>query len=104
MPSAAERAMDLSFSRIEAAWVEAERGTRPHPRPIRRRVDSEGAGLGLSIVRRIVEACAGTIELANRTDGPSGLVATVRLPIARQVRSESTAIRWKRPTARLLIK
>jgi two-component system OmpR family sensor kinase len=49
------------------------RGSRPQ---------GEGSGLGLSIVKRLVETLGGSIELEN-IDGPgrSGLRATVRLPI-----------------------
>ena len=44
------------------------------------RVEGEGTGLGLSIVRSIAGACGGSVRLANRTDGSSGLVAIVRIP------------------------
>jgi two-component system OmpR family sensor kinase len=49
------------------------RGSRPQ---------GEGSGLGLSIVKRLVETLGGSIELEN-IDGPgrSGLRATVRLPV-----------------------
>jgi two-component system, OmpR family, sensor kinase len=57
-----------------------------------RQVDGEGTGLGLSIVRSIVEACGGSVALANRADGPRGLVATVRIPAAREARSDSIGV------------
>jgi two-component system OmpR family sensor kinase len=53
-------------------------------------VDGEGTGLGLSIVRSIADACGGSVELTNRTDGPRGLAATVRLPAARDARTNSS--------------
>jgi signal transduction histidine kinase len=40
----------------------------------------EGAGLGLSIVRAVVDAHGGTIDTVPRPDG--GLSITVRLPVA----------------------
>jgi PAS domain S-box-containing protein len=40
----------------------------------------EGSGIGLTLTRLIVEAHAGTVELAARCDG-RGAVATVRLPM-----------------------
>jgi len=46
--------------------------------------EREGTGLGLSIVRSIALTYGGTVNLANRTDGSSGLVATVRLPAVPQ--------------------
>lgn len=44
-----------------------------------RQMEPSGTGLGLAIARWIVEAHAGTIELANREGG--GTVATVTLPL-----------------------
>ncbi|MFD0980080.1 ATP-binding protein [Tropicimonas aquimaris] len=46
-----------------------------------RNADSGGAGLGLSIARRIVRAHSGELSLENRT--PQGVSATIRLPISR---------------------
>jgi two-component system sensor histidine kinase KdpD len=40
---------------------------------------AKGTGLGLSIVRGFVEAMGGTVSAAQRTDGHSGLVVTIRL-------------------------
>ncbi|WGD53204.1 HAMP domain-containing sensor histidine kinase [Bradyrhizobium sp. CB1650] len=46
-----------------------------------RRPTGDGSGLGLSIVKRIVDRCGGSIEFENVTEtGRSGLRATVRLP------------------------
>lgn len=63
-----------------------------------RRVADEGTGLGLSIVRSIAVACGSSVELANRTDGAHGLVATVRLPAARDPRTSSPAAADRLPT------
>lgn len=41
-----------------------------------------GAGIGLSIVRQIVHAHGGTVEVRDRWDGGSGAVFVVRLPMA----------------------
>lgn len=50
------------------------RGTRP---------EGEGTGLGLSVVKRIVDSLGGAIALENIAGaGGPGLRATVRLPIA----------------------
>jgi len=40
----------------------------------------EGSGLGLSIVKSVIEKYQGTVTLENRTDGVSGLRATIVLP------------------------
>jgi signal transduction histidine kinase len=45
--------------------------------------DSGGTGLGLPIVRDLVRAHHGTVELRARPDGEDGLQAIVRLPLAR---------------------
>jgi two-component system, OmpR family, sensor kinase len=46
-----------------------------------RRPTSEGSGLGLSIAKRIIDRCGGSIELENVGGaGRSGLRATVKLP------------------------
>jgi signal transduction histidine kinase len=44
--------------------------------------DSGGTGLGLPIVRDLVRAHHGTVELQPRPDGASGLQAVVRLPLS----------------------
>lgn len=49
-----------------------------------------GTGLGLAISRGFVEAMAGTIAAANRTDRP-GAVFTIRLPVPAQPRQLDTA-------------
>lgn len=46
-----------------------------------RNSETGGAGLGLTLARAIAEQHGGTLVLANRGDGPSGLTATLRLPI-----------------------
>ena len=43
---------------------------------------AEGAGLGLAIVHRAVEAHGGTIHLLDRGDGAAGAVVRLRLPVA----------------------
>ena len=42
----------------------------------------KGSGLGLALSSRIVREMGGTLELANRPDGP-GAVAAIRLPLLR---------------------
>jgi signal transduction histidine kinase len=37
-------------------------------------------GLGLAIVKRAIRAEGGTLMLANRSGGQTGLIATIRLP------------------------
>ncbi|HEX5231670.1 MAG TPA: ATP-binding protein, partial [Bradyrhizobium sp.] len=49
-----------------------------------------GTGLGLAISRGFIEAMAGQITAANRTDR-SGAVITVRLPIPAETRTLDTA-------------
>lgn len=41
----------------------------------------EGSGLGLSLVRRVIDRHAGTIAIRSRQDGRRGMVFTVRLPV-----------------------
>jgi len=40
----------------------------------------DGSGIGLVLSRQIAEAHGGTLDLANRADGP-GCVAVLRLPL-----------------------
>ncbi|WP_322012497.1 HAMP domain-containing sensor histidine kinase [Paraburkholderia sp. J12] len=42
--------------------------------------DVEGSGLGLAIAQALAESYRGNVTLANRTDGPSGIVARIELP------------------------
>ncbi len=42
---------------------------------------ADGSGIGLALSRQIAETHGGTLTLQNRTDGTSGCVATLRLPI-----------------------
>ena len=56
---------------------ERERG-RVFERFVRATADGNGCGLGLAIVREIVERHAGQVQLLPAS--PSGLVAHVRLP------------------------
>jgi two-component system, OmpR family, sensor kinase len=44
---------------------------------------TEGSGLGLALVNRIVSLHGGQIEVRSRRDGPRGTVFTVRLPESR---------------------
>jgi two-component system OmpR family sensor kinase len=44
---------------------------------------TEGSGLGLALVNRIVSLHGGQIEVRSRQDGPHGTVFTVRLPESR---------------------
>jgi hypothetical protein len=58
------------------------RGSRP---------EGDGSGLGLSIVKRVVERLGGSIALENiRGTGRSGLRVTVRLPLAADPSRESS--------------
>jgi two-component system sensor histidine kinase CpxA len=53
----------------------------PFFRPeIARQRETGGAGLGLAIVRACIEACGGSVHLANRA--PHGFRASMRLPLA----------------------
>jgi signal transduction histidine kinase len=42
---------------------------------------ADGSGIGLVLSRQIIEAQHGTLELRERTDGVSGAVAIVELPL-----------------------
>ena len=56
---------------------------------------SEGNGIGLTLVRRIVELCGGSITVEGRTGG--GTVFTVVLPIAETVAELELALQESRP-------
>ncbi|SAL26890.1 sensor histidine kinase [Caballeronia humi] len=49
--------------------------------------DIEGSGLGLSIVKAVAQRYGGAVALRNRSDGPSGIVATITLPLDPEPRS-----------------
>jgi two-component system sensor histidine kinase KdpD len=49
------------------------------------RATPQGAGLGLSIAKGLVEAMAGEVRAGGRSDGRSGLNVQVRLPAAASV-------------------
>lgn len=53
---------------------------RVFDRFFRLHADTEGSGLGLSIVKSVIEKYGGSIALENRVDGRHGLVATIVLP------------------------
>ena len=43
--------------------------------------DVEGSGLGLSIVKAIAARYGGDVTLRNRSDGQSGIVASISFPV-----------------------
>ncbi len=49
--------------------------------PFKRFGDKSGAGLGLFLAKGAAQALGGTVSIKNRTDGHSGAVSTLRLPI-----------------------
>ena len=49
--------------------------------PFKRFGDKSGAGLGLFLAKGAAQALGGTVSIKNRTDGRSGAVSTLRLPI-----------------------
>jgi two-component system OmpR family sensor kinase len=55
---------------------------RVFDRFFRANVQIEGSGLGLSIVQAIVNRYGGEASLRNRTDGQSGIVASIGFPVA----------------------
>lgn len=55
---------------------------RVFDRFFRANLDVEGTGLGLSIVKAITRKYGGDAELRNRSDGHSGIVASVWFPLA----------------------
>jgi signal transduction histidine kinase len=44
---------------------------------------TEGSGLGLALVQRIVELHGGQIQVRSQQEDPSGTVFTVRLPVGK---------------------
>ena len=49
--------------------------------PFKRFGDKSGAGLGLFLAKGAAQALGGTVSIINRTDGRSGAVSSLRLPI-----------------------
>ena len=49
--------------------------------PFKRFGDKSGAGLGLFLAKGAAQALGGTVSIKNRTDGRSGAVSSLRLPI-----------------------
>jgi signal transduction histidine kinase len=74
--------------------ADAARLAEPFER-LAREADAKGAGLGLSIVRAVSEAHAGTLAIEPRPEG--GLVVSVRLPRAAARRDASRDSRLARP-------
>lgn len=67
------------------------RRLRPDRRTARERTGSaDGAGLGLSIVRAVVDVHGGTIETVPRQEG--GLAITVRLPLPAEAEPAPAAV------------
>ncbi|MFN2298406.1 MAG: sensor histidine kinase, partial [Anaerolineales bacterium] len=50
----------------------------------------EGSGLGLALVRRVVERHAGWVTVRSRRDGRRGTVFTVTLPLSAQTARTSS--------------
>ena len=68
--------------------------TRPFFRGDSARTEATGAGLGLSIVSKMVRHMGGELQLANSPSG--GLMAVIRLPQAREPRPEALAVKKRR--------
>jgi two-component system OmpR family sensor kinase len=51
--------------------------------------DVEGSGLGLAIAQTLAQSYGGRVTLANRSDGQSGVVARIELPVAQTVIKET---------------
>jgi two-component system OmpR family sensor kinase len=75
------------------AWIEVtdtgpgiaeELLPRVFDRFFRANIDIEGSGLGLSIVKAVVEKYGGIVTLKNRGDGHSGIVAAIGMPLSSQ--------------------
>jgi two-component system, OmpR family, sensor kinase len=51
--------------------------------------DVEGSGLGLAIAQTLAQSYGGRVTLANRSDGHSGVVARIELPVVETVNKET---------------
>jgi two-component system, OmpR family, sensor kinase len=83
--------IDLRMRRVDdMAWIDViDTGPgiaedllpRVFDRFFRANADIEGSGLGLSIVKAIAARYGGEVTLGNRTDGRSGIVASIGFPM-----------------------
>jgi two-component system, OmpR family, sensor kinase len=71
----ADSGAGIASEDLSRIFEELYRGSNAHT--------TEGSGLGLALVNRIVSLHGGQIEVRSRRDGPRGTVFTVRLPESR---------------------